>query len=128
VYDVTRRSTFQHLNQWLNEVDMYCRGHDAVKVLVGNKIDLVRRAFCDCAVHSPKVTSLTTRCDATRHQVDRVVKPSEAEAWARAHGMLFLEASAKTAEGVDQVFTEMTTKVHTPQLGHVTHRFDGMCF
>ena len=45
VYDTSRRDTFQHLNQWLQEVEMYCPGRNAVKLLVGNKIDLVRGAW-----------------------------------------------------------------------------------
>ena len=40
-YDVTRRQTFDNLNQWLQEVDVYTPGggRDVVKVLVGNKVD-----------------------------------------------------------------------------------------
>jgi Ras-related protein Rab-18 len=44
VYDVTRRETFENLNQWLQEVEVYSPGggKDVVKLLVGNKIDKVR--------------------------------------------------------------------------------------
>ena len=83
VYDTSRRDTFQHLNQWLQEVEMYCPGRNAVKLLVGNKIDLA----------------------------DRVVSKAEAEAWARANGMLFLESSAKTKIGINQVFEEVAEKI-----------------
>ena len=40
-YDVTRRETFEALNVWLQEVDVYSPGGGAnvVKLLVGNKID-----------------------------------------------------------------------------------------
>ena len=48
VYDTSRRDTFQHLNQWLQEVEMYCPGRNAVKLLVGNKIDLVRGRGVGC--------------------------------------------------------------------------------
>jgi GTPase SAR1 family protein len=43
VYDVTRRETFENLNQWLQEVEVYSPGggKDVVKLLVGNKIDKV---------------------------------------------------------------------------------------
>lgn len=43
VYDVTRPETFEHLNEWLSEVEMYCPGggREVVKLLVGNKVDLV---------------------------------------------------------------------------------------
>lgn len=44
-------------------------------------------------------------------KADRVVKRSEAEAYARANGMMFLETSAKTKVGINQVFEEAAEKV-----------------
>lgn len=41
VYDVSCRSTFESLEHWLLEVDTYCTRSDAIKMLVGNKIDAV---------------------------------------------------------------------------------------
>lgn len=41
VYDVTRPETFRHLETWLNEIDMYATSKRVVKMLVGNKIDMV---------------------------------------------------------------------------------------
>lgn len=42
VYDVTRRETFESLEEvWLREVDMYATVEDAVKMVVANKTDLV---------------------------------------------------------------------------------------
>lgn len=40
MYDVTNRSTFDHLTHWMVEVDTYSTKSDAVKMLVGNKIDM----------------------------------------------------------------------------------------
>lgn len=91
VYDVTRRDSFENLEQWLKEVKMYSpnNGEGVVKLLVGNKIDLAER------------------------QVHR----EEAEAWARSQGMLFLEASAKTRTGIKQCFMEVVQKiVEDPEL------------
>ena len=43
VYDVTRRETFESLgNIWFNEVEMYSTIEDAVKMVVANKVDMVR--------------------------------------------------------------------------------------
>ena len=45
VYDVARRDTFENLkNIWLREVDMYSGGDGSsvVKMLVANKVDVVR--------------------------------------------------------------------------------------
>ena len=90
VYDVTKRDSFENLEQWLKEVKLYSpnNGEGVVKLLVGNKIDL-----------------------------DRQVPREEAEAWARSQGMLFLEASAKTRMGIRQCFMELVQKiVENPEL------------
>ncbi len=90
VYDVTRRDSFENLEQWLKEVKLYSpnNGEGVIKLLVGNKIDL-----------------------------DRKVPREEAEAWARSQGMLFLEASAKTRTGIKQCFMEIVRKiVEDPEL------------
>ena len=42
MYDVTRRETFENLEDiWMREVDMYSTVEDAVKMVVANKVDLV---------------------------------------------------------------------------------------
>uniref|UniRef100_A0A915LEJ9 Uncharacterized protein n=1 Tax=Meloidogyne javanica TaxID=6303 RepID=A0A915LEJ9_MELJA len=41
VYDVSSRASFESLEHWLLEVDTYCTRADAIKMLVGNKIDEV---------------------------------------------------------------------------------------
>lgn len=92
VYDVTRPETFNHLAQWLSEIEMYSPGggKHVVKLLVGNKTDL---------------------------EQDRAVSTKDGEAWARSKGMLFLESSAKNAENVKAVFEEVVTKIlETPAL------------
>lgn len=43
MYDVTKRDTFTKLGNWLNELETYTTRHDIVKMLVGNKIDMVSR-------------------------------------------------------------------------------------
>lgn len=84
VYDITRTDSFENLQQWLKEVQMYSpgNGENVIKLLVGNKCDLVRR-----------------------------VPKEQADAWARDGGMLFLEASAKTRLGIRQVFMEVVKKM-----------------
>ena len=84
VYDVTRRETFDNLQQWLREVEVYTPGggSEVVKLLVGNKVD----------------------CDA-------VVPRAEATDWARRAGMMFIESSAKASVGVSQAFDEIIDKI-----------------
>jgi len=84
VYDVARKPTFDHLSDWLNEVEQFSMGggKDVIKLLVGNKIDQTR-----------------------------VVPRQQADEWARSRGMLFMEASAKTKEGINVVFDEVVQKI-----------------
>ena len=41
MYDTSSRDTFDKLEEWLNEVEMYSTKKDIIKMLVGNKIDKV---------------------------------------------------------------------------------------
>lgn len=41
VYDVTSRTSFEHLETWFNELEMYTSSKDVVKMIIGNQIDKV---------------------------------------------------------------------------------------
>lgn len=41
VYDVSNRNTFVKLETWLNELELYSTKSNIVKMIVGNKIDVV---------------------------------------------------------------------------------------
>ncbi len=75
VFDVTRRRTFIVLEEWLDELEKAI-GKKIPLILVANKTDLP----------------------------DRVVEPAEGKAFAEKHSMPYLETSAKTGEGIIDIF------------------------
>jgi GTPase SAR1 family protein len=77
VYDITNRDSFENIQHWLSEVDIYSTNSECVKLLIANKID---------------------ESDA------RAVSKKEGAAFARENNMLFIEASAKTQDGIAQAF------------------------
>merc|ERR1712166_652662 len=76
VYDVTDSESFNHVKQWLNEIDRYAC-ENVNKLLVGNKCDLVAK---------------------------KAVNYETAKAFADKLDIPFLETSAKSALNVETAF------------------------
>ena len=76
VYDVTIKDSFTHTSHWVNETKDLKR-EDAIFVLVGNKIDLEDK---------------------------RQVSMKEGENFANEKEFIFFEVSAKTGQGVQELF------------------------
>ncbi|KOM56162.1 hypothetical protein LR48_Vigan10g205400 [Vigna angularis] len=83
VYDITRRDTFNHLASWLEDARQHANPNMSI-MLVGNKCDLSHR---------------------------RAVSKEEGEQFAKENGLLFLEASARTAQNVEEAFIRTAAKI-----------------
>ncbi|POS82317.1 P-loop containing nucleoside triphosphate hydrolase [Erysiphe pulchra] len=89
VFDITRRHTFLHVMDWLNDLRQIAET-DVVVVLVGNKCDL----------------------DANGDD-KREVKSEEASEWARKNGVLeYVETSAKNGDGVEMAFSRVAERIY----------------
>ncbi|KAI0314725.1 ras-domain-containing protein, partial [Amylostereum chailletii] len=91
VYDVTSRQSFLNARTWLSDVRQHADPH-LTCILVGNKSDLAPPADADAAPSSSSSSSL------------RQVSTEEARLWAQEEGLLFVEASAKSGQGVEAAF------------------------
>eukprot|EP00428_Durinskia_dybowskii_P063111 CAMPEP_0170387656 /NCGR_PEP_ID=MMETSP0117_2-20130122/17671_1 /TAXON_ID=400756 /ORGANISM="Durinskia baltica, Strain CSIRO CS-38" /LENGTH=164 /DNA_ID=CAMNT_0010643533 /DNA_START=146 /DNA_END=640 /DNA_ORIENTATION=- len=83
MYDISRRETFDHVAQWLSEAKKNSNPHMVI-ILVGNKADLEHK---------------------------RVVSFAEGERFAKANDLLFLEASAKTGDYVEETMVTAAINV-----------------
>jgi len=90
VYDVTSRTSFANISGWLQDVRAHADPH-LTCILVGNKIDL-----CDPTVQ--------------RHR-QRQVTTEQGAAFAREHGLLFVESSAKSGHNVDRAFEDASRDI-----------------
>lgn len=72
---IFRRETFNHLASWLEDARQHANANMTI-MLIGNKCDLAHR---------------------------RAVSTEEGEQFAKEHGLIFMEASAKTAQNVEEV-------------------------
>jgi len=89
VFDISRRPTFVHVTDWLNDLRQIAEP-DIVVVLVGNKSDL-----------------------AAGDVNQREVTKEEAEEWARKNGVLeYVETSAKSGEGVEMAFGRVAERIY----------------
>ena len=85
VYDIGSRTSFNHIEKWLKALDKNVAKEDMVIYLVGNKKDL--------------------------GDDEKKVETDTAQKFARQNGMLFSELSAKTGEGITDVFKNLAEEL-----------------
>merc|ERR1712060_329581 len=83
VYDTCDRESFNHIDDWLDEVNRYVN-ESTCKILVGNKCDLTN---------------------------ERQVSTEEAKKKAEDLGLAFMETSAKDATNVESAFQMMSAEL-----------------
>jgi len=84
VYDITRRSTYNHLSNWLTDARNLTNPNTVI-IMIGNKGDL---------------------------EEQRDVTFEEAKAFADENGLVFLECSAKTGNNVEEAFLEAARRIY----------------
>ncbi|EGS23199.1 uncharacterized protein CTHT_0008620 [Thermochaetoides thermophila DSM 1495] len=119
VFDLTRRSTFEHVTDWLNDLRQIAEP-DIVVVLVGNKADLANAEPPSADNNSTQSPSQPPSYPYSPHQKKGVIGPpprrevtrAEAEDWARRNGVLeYVETSAKSGENVEKAFMRVAEKI-----------------
>jgi Ras-related protein Rab-5C len=111
VYDVTKASTLEKAKTWVKELQRQANPNIVI-ALAGNKIDLVQPSQSTAAgstSESEDEPDGETAASGPETENLRQVPREEAQAYAEEAGLLFFETSAKTGEGVIDVFTEIGT-------------------
>ncbi|KAL8716579.1 MAG: hypothetical protein Q9225_006100 [Loekoesia sp. 1 TL-2023] len=110
VYDITRRSTFEHATEWLTDLRQIAE-EGIVVVLVGNKSDLASATTVERANGTAGQGGRETKGFDKENK--RAVTKEEAEEWCRRNGVLkYVETSAKSGEGVEAAFLEVAERIY----------------
>ncbi|KAK1597602.1 ras family protein [Colletotrichum navitas] len=89
VFDLSRKQTFQHVTDWLNDLRQIAEP-DIVVILVGNKADL-------------------TQDENNKREVTK----EEAQEWAKRNGVFeYVETSAKSGENVEKAFMRVAERIY----------------
>jgi len=85
VFDLTDESSFHNVQMWLSEIERYTN-EDVVKLLIGNKSDLVSKRAVSCV---------------------------EADTYAKKMGLELLETSSKTGMNIQEMFLKLAETIQS---------------
>ncbi|KAI8137583.1 ras family-domain-containing protein [Fennellomyces sp. T-0311] len=94
VYDVTSRNSFDHVKEWIRDVDRFA-AQDVCRVLIGNKSDM-----------------------------DRVISTQEGRELADSLGIPFLETSAKESANVERAFLTLVEESQLARAKRIKDKLD----
>ena len=83
LYDITEQSSFDHINNWMIEIDKFAK-QGVLRIIVGNKKDLESK---------------------------RQVSTKDAESLADKYGIKFMEVSAKDNTNIDALFLNIIKRL-----------------
>ncbi len=114
VYDITKASSLEKAKSWVKELQRQANPNIVI-ALAGNKLDLVVNSSSSGGATSSESEDEADDATATPGAAPssgegeslRQVPSEEAQAYATEAGLLFFETSAKTGEGVVDLFTEI---------------------
>jgi len=114
VYDVTKASSLEKAKSWVKELQRQANPNIVI-ALAGNKVDLVQpstsssgASTSDDEDEADDATETGGEAAAPGESENlRQVPREEAQAYATEAGLLFFETSAKTGEGIVDIFTEI---------------------
>lgn len=104
VYDITKRSSFENLKDWLDDVRSHVDPQTSVFMVVGHKAD-----------------------KGTEH---RAVTSHEAQHFAQVNGFRFFETSAVNGQNIENAFVTLTQDIYDLRIaGNIStdEEFNGIC-
>ena len=88
VYDVTKKSTFEHITNWLKNINEMAE-KNCISYLIGNKVDLL-----------------------DINENNREVTIEEAQKYAKENGLRFYETSALTSVRINDCFEDLLQEIY----------------